>query len=93
MTEERKHAILLAATILCARKLMEMEDGPSPARLCVVDRAISEAASVGAGQETTSRSIEKCESPSKSRTEIPFPNRTGRTECCDVHFNRSVGWR
>ena len=30
MTEERKFAILFAATLLCARKLMEIEDKPSP---------------------------------------------------------------
>ncbi|MGB2632789.1 MAG: hypothetical protein WAM58_02520 [Candidatus Acidiferrum sp.] len=45
MTEERKHAILFAATLLCARKLMEMEpDKPSPAKICTVDRAINHAA-------------------------------------------------
>jgi hypothetical protein len=45
MTEERKHAILFAATLLCARKLMEMDSGkPSPAKIYTVDRAISQAA-------------------------------------------------
>ena len=34
MTEERKHAILLAATILCARKMMPLleEDAPNMAQ-------------------------------------------------------------
>jgi hypothetical protein len=45
MTEERKHAILFAATILCARKLIEMEpDKPNMAKGYVVDRAIDDAA-------------------------------------------------
>ena len=45
MTEERKHAILFAATLLSARKLMEMEpDKPNMAKGYVVDRAIDDAA-------------------------------------------------
>jgi hypothetical protein len=45
MTEERKFAILFAATLLSARKLMDLEsDRPSPAKLYTVDRAISLAA-------------------------------------------------
>lgn len=42
MTEERKHAILFAATLLCARKLMDsMEsDKPNFAEQYFVDRAI-----------------------------------------------------
>jgi hypothetical protein len=44
MTEERKFAILFAATLLCARKLMEMDDRSSPLKICTVDRAISQAA-------------------------------------------------
>jgi hypothetical protein len=46
MTEERKHAILFAATLLCARKLMEsMEsDKPNLAKEYFVDKAIGEAA-------------------------------------------------
>jgi hypothetical protein len=44
MTEERKYAILFAATILCARKLIELDDKPSPARICAVERAIDQAA-------------------------------------------------
>jgi hypothetical protein len=44
MTEERKYAILFAATLLCARKLIDADsDRPSPAKLCVVDRAIEQA--------------------------------------------------
>jgi len=45
MTEERKHAILFAATLLCARKLMEtMEsDKPNFAEQYWVDRAIDKA--------------------------------------------------
>ncbi len=30
MTEERKHAVLLAATILCARKMMPMLEDETP---------------------------------------------------------------
>ncbi len=46
MTEERKHAILFAATLLCARKLIEtMEsDKPNFAEEYFVDRAIQRAA-------------------------------------------------
>ena len=45
MTEERKQAILFAATLLCARKLMEsMEtDKPNMAKGYIVDKAIEEA--------------------------------------------------
>jgi hypothetical protein len=44
MTEERKYAILFAATVLSARKLAAMEsDKPSPAKMCAVDRAIDQA--------------------------------------------------
>jgi hypothetical protein len=41
MTEERKFAILFAATILCARKLATLEnDRPSPAKPAAVENAI-----------------------------------------------------
>jgi hypothetical protein len=45
MTEERKHAILFAATILCARKLIECIDSDKPnfAKEYWVERAINEA--------------------------------------------------
>lgn len=44
MTEERKYAILFATTLLCARKLMDMEyDRSSPAKICTVERAIDRA--------------------------------------------------
>jgi hypothetical protein len=45
MTEERKHAIPFAATLLCARKLIEnMESGkPNFAKQYFVDKAIQEA--------------------------------------------------
>ncbi len=45
MTEERKHAILFAATLLCARKLIETidSDRPNMAKQYFVDRAIDEA--------------------------------------------------
>jgi len=34
MIEERKYAIVFAATLLCARKLIELDsDGPSPAKV------------------------------------------------------------
>jgi hypothetical protein len=45
MTEERKHAILFAATLLCARKLIETIDSDKPnfAKQYFVDKAIQEA--------------------------------------------------
>jgi hypothetical protein len=48
MTEERKHAILFAATLLCARRLIETlnSDRPDMAKQYFVDRAIEEAAFV-----------------------------------------------
>ena len=48
MTEERKYAILFAATLLCARKLIEAIDSDKPnfAKSYFVDRAVEEAAFV-----------------------------------------------
>jgi hypothetical protein len=36
MTEERKFAILFSATLVCGRKLMDMEDNARPAKICLV---------------------------------------------------------
>jgi hypothetical protein len=46
MSEERKFAILVAATILSARKLAELEnpDKPSPKKIATVETAIRHAA-------------------------------------------------
>jgi len=46
MTEERKHAILFAVTLLCARKLIETMDSDKPnfAKQFFVDKVIDEAA-------------------------------------------------
>jgi hypothetical protein len=44
MTEERKFAILFAATLLCARKLIQLDDRPSPAKVAAVENAIRQAA-------------------------------------------------
>jgi hypothetical protein len=45
VTEERKFAILFAATILSARKLLDMDpEKPSMAKGFLVDRAIDDAA-------------------------------------------------
>ena len=45
MDEQQKHAILFAATLLSARKLIEMEpDQPNMAKGYIVDRAIDDAA-------------------------------------------------
>jgi hypothetical protein len=45
VTEERKFAILFAATILAPRKLIDMDpDKPSMAKQFFVDRAIEDAA-------------------------------------------------
>jgi hypothetical protein len=48
MTEERKHAILFAATLLCARKLIDVieSDKPNFAKDYFVQKAINEAAFV-----------------------------------------------
>ena len=44
MTEDRKYALLLAATILSARKLAQLDyTRPSPAKFAIVDRAIEQA--------------------------------------------------
>lgn len=45
MTEERKHALLFAATILCARKLAVPDNttSPTPAKICAVENAITQA--------------------------------------------------
>jgi hypothetical protein len=45
MEEQRKHAILFAATLLCARKLIETieSDKPNLAEQYFVDKAIQEA--------------------------------------------------
>jgi len=44
MTEERKYALLFAATLLCARKLATLEyDRPSPAKVFAVENAIDQA--------------------------------------------------
>jgi hypothetical protein len=65
MDDQRKYAILFAATILSARKLMEMmeENKPNMAKQFWVDKAIREA-------EYVLERIEKRESqrPSFSRT-------------------------
>ena len=45
MDEQRKYAILFAATLLSARKLMEMDaDKPNMAKGYIVDKAIDDAA-------------------------------------------------
>jgi hypothetical protein len=46
MTEERKYAILFAATLLAARKLNEIGDRPSPARESCMSNAISTAETI-----------------------------------------------
>jgi hypothetical protein len=45
MTEERKYTILFAATLLAARKLLELDPNkPSMAKQFFVDKAIDDAA-------------------------------------------------
>jgi hypothetical protein len=45
VTEERKHAILFAATILAARKLLDIDPNkPNMSKQFYVDRAIDDAA-------------------------------------------------
>jgi hypothetical protein len=47
LIEERKYTILFAATLLCARKLIELDsERPSPAKVAAVEKAISQAASI-----------------------------------------------
>jgi hypothetical protein len=41
--DERKYAILFAATILAARKLHEIGDKPGPARECAITDAVENA--------------------------------------------------
>jgi hypothetical protein len=45
MTDERKYALLFAATILAARKLANLSDttGATPAKICAVETAIDQA--------------------------------------------------
>jgi hypothetical protein len=43
MDEQRKYAILFAATILAARKLHEIGDKPCPARECAIADAVENA--------------------------------------------------
>ena len=43
MDEQRKYAILFAATILAVRKLSEIGSRPCPARECAISDAISNA--------------------------------------------------
>ena len=43
MAEQRKYAILFAATILAARKLQEIGDKPCPARECAITDAVENA--------------------------------------------------
>ena len=43
MDEQRKYAILFAATILAARKLNEIGSKPCPARECAISDAIANA--------------------------------------------------
>jgi len=46
MTEDRKYAILFAATLLCARKMIEIMDSDKPnfAKQYFVDKAVDEEA-------------------------------------------------
>ena len=48
MTEERKHAILFAATLLTARKIIDALDSskPNPGKDFFIDKAIKEAAAI-----------------------------------------------
>jgi len=48
MTEERKHAILFAATLLSARKIIDALDSskPNPGKDFFIDKAIKEAATI-----------------------------------------------
>jgi hypothetical protein len=48
MTEERKHAILFAATLLSARKIIDALDSskPNPGKDFFIDKAIKEAAAI-----------------------------------------------
>jgi hypothetical protein len=79
MTEDRKYAILFAATLLCARKLIELDsDRPSPAKVAAVENAISQAAFIwsaktGSGRrEVTLPQIARDESLSSNDAPIPY---------------------
>jgi hypothetical protein len=68
MTEERKHAILFAATILSARKLIECieSDKPNFAKEYWVDKAINEVMFVIERIDKKWPTIEKAASASRS---------------------------
>jgi hypothetical protein len=68
MTEERKHAILFAATILSARKLIDCieSDQPNFAKEYWVDKAINEAEFILEKIDRKWPTIEKAASASKT---------------------------
>ncbi len=43
MNEQRKHALLLAATILAARKLADCDDKPTPRSMAAIEEAVRKA--------------------------------------------------
>ena len=46
MTEERKYAILFAATLLSARRIVDVLDSSKPGKDFFIDKAIKEAAPI-----------------------------------------------
>ena len=74
MDEQRKYAILFAATIRCARKLIEMEpDEPNMAKGYIVDKAINDAC------QGVSPNDEPCDYPAT------VPCATCSKWFCDAH--------
>jgi hypothetical protein len=72
MTEEWKHAILFAATLLCARKMIEIMDSDKPnfAKQFFVDKAIDEATFI----------LERID----KRWPLAGPSRSWAKDCLDV---------
>jgi hypothetical protein len=94
MTEERKHAILFAATILSARKLIECIDSDKPkfAKEYFVDKAINEAAFV---LERIERKLAECRERSWTRLlaleeimSLPVDNKIGKPASAHITIVR-----
>ena len=91
MTEERKYAISLAAMLLCARKLMELDsDRPSPAKVAAVENAISQAELVHFANERD----RSCPKNPRNRSIRLLAERVGgvRRKLSSKNSRASVAW-
>ena len=76
MTEERRFAILIAATILSARKLAELEDPDkaTPKKLAAVETAIRHAAYILGRSTRSGRQRHRAAfGPERCSPQTPFP--------------------